>query len=541
MPPALALMLVFGLFAALACGLTYPLVRFDQPVLPNVDDAYFNVWRLAWVAHQVGRDPLSLFDTNVFFPEQNTLAYSDAMLALGLMAAPAINLGMHPVIAHNLLLVAAFATSAWSAFLLCRHLTGSTSASLIGGLIFGFAPYRFAHIGHLELLWTAPMPLALLILHVDSDHPARKGLLLGAVLALQAYCSLYYAAFLAIFIGAWTLLALALVSAPERRRLARCLVVGGITALLLTAPYGYVYYNAHRELGARRVEEVRRYSARPTDYLQANSENKTYRPGPAEVPEERSLFPGITAVALGLYALVARRDRLAAMYGVLVALAFDLSLGLNGLAYPIVASVVPFLHSLRAPARFAALVLVSLSVLAAFGVHALVSPLSPRARNAVVMALAAVCLIEYWSAPLGTRAPALTRPAVYQWLRSHNDSIVVELPMPTPGTLWLYETTYQYMSIFHWSRLVNGYSGYAPRSYIRTLQRMEDFPSERAIARLQELGVHYVIVHERGYQPLEFVALVEAMMQSPAFDKPLTLPDPVDPAYVFALRPAPPH
>ena len=70
---------------------------------------------------------------------------------------------------------------------------------------------------------------------------------------------------------------------------------------------------------------------------------------------------------------------------------------------------------------------------------------------------------------------------------------------------------------------------------------MREFPSELAIARLRELGVHYVIVHERGYQPIEFVAVVEAMMQSPAFDKPLTLPDPVDPAYVFAIRPVSPE
>ena len=537
MPRALTLLLVFFLFAAVACALTYPLVRFDRPVLPDVNDAYFNVWRLSWVAHQIGRAPLSLFDTNVFFPAQNTLAYSDAMLALGLLAAPAINLGLHPVIVHNVLLLAAFATAAWSAFLLSRHLTGSTAASLVGGLIFGFAPYRFAHIGHLELLWTAPMPLALLILHVESDHPTRKGLMLGGVVALQAYCSLYYAAFLAIFIGLWALGALVLVSAPERRQLVQCVVVGAITGLLLTAPYGYVYYSAHRDLRARDAAEILRYSATPRDYLQANRENKVYRPGLAEVPEERSLFPGITAIVLGLYALVSRRDRLVALYGVLTALAFDLSLGLNGLTYPVVAATVPLMHSLRAPARFSALFLLSLAVLAALGTHAIVAPLSRRRRGAIVTALLLLCIGEYWSAPLGTRTPALTRPAVYQWLRLHNDGVILELPIPEPSTLWLYETTHQYMSIFHWSRLVNGYSGYAPRSYITTLEAMRDFPSERSIARLRQLEVKYVVVHERMYEGPEFVAVVSAMMQSPDFDKPMTLPDPVDPAYVFALRP----
>ncbi len=533
-----SLPLVLLFFVAVACVMTYPLARFDQPVLPDVNDSYFNVWRLAWVAHQIGRDPFALFDTNIFYPLRNTLAYSDAMLALGLIATPAINLGLHPVIVHNVLIVAAFVSAAFCAYLLCRHLTGSTSAALVGGLIFGFAPYRFGHIGHLELLWTAPMPLALLILHKaeQSEFSRRNGLILGAVVALQAYCSLYYAAFLTIFIGLWTLISLTLADGARRRRLLYCVITGGVTGLLITAPYGYVYYNAHRELGARDAYEIRTHSARPSDYLRASVQNKVYRV--AEASEERSLFPGITAAVLGVCALLLQRGRRAVLYGLLMVLAFDLSLGLNGLTYPIIASGFPLINSLRAPARFSALFLLSLSVLGALGAHALVQSLSSHFRTAVITALAVLCLIEYWSAPLSTRTPVLTRPAVHQWLRAHNDSVILELPVPTPTTLWLYENTYQYMSIFHWSRLVNGYSGFAPRSYIATLDAMKDFPGPASFARLQELGVQYVIVHERNYEPPEFVALVNAMMQSPFFEKPLTMPDDVDPAFIFPVRPA---
>ena len=139
------------LFILVACATTYPLVRLDQPQVPNADDSYFNIWRLAWVAHQLRIEPSTLFDANIFHPARKTLAYSDAMLALGVAGAPAIWFGVHPVVVHNLLMMASFVVAALGAFVLCRHLTKSTAAGIVGGLIFGFAPYRFAHIMHLEL------------------------------------------------------------------------------------------------------------------------------------------------------------------------------------------------------------------------------------------------------------------------------------------------------------------------------------------------------------------------------------------------------
>ena len=135
-----AIVLATLLFIVLACATTYPIARFDHPQVPDADDSYFNVWRLSWVAYQLPRDPSAIFDANIFHPAKSTLAYSDAMLALGVAGAPLIWLGVHPVVVHNLLILASFVTAALGAFLLCRHLTGSTSAAIVGGLIFGFAP-----------------------------------------------------------------------------------------------------------------------------------------------------------------------------------------------------------------------------------------------------------------------------------------------------------------------------------------------------------------------------------------------------------------
>ncbi len=48
---------------------------------------------------------------------------------------------------------------------------------------------------------------------------------------------------------------------------------------------------------------------------------------------------------------------------------------------------------------------------------------------------------------------------------------------------------------------MNGYSGYVPPGYLVLLGAVGNFPDDRAIYRLQQDGVRYVIVHPAFYQP----------------------------------------
>lgn len=76
-----------ALFALLTIALTLPQILHPAGVLPH-GDSWFNLWRLAWIAHQLPRDPLHLFDANIHYPARGTLAYSDAVLLQGLLGAP---------------------------------------------------------------------------------------------------------------------------------------------------------------------------------------------------------------------------------------------------------------------------------------------------------------------------------------------------------------------------------------------------------------------------------------------------------------------
>jgi hypothetical protein len=499
-----------GAFSALTVVMCWPLASIATVSLPAADDAMFSVWRLAWIAHQLGGDPSRLFDANIFHPATNTLAFSDAMLLVGLMASPLFYAGLDAGLIHNVMLLAAIAGSMLCAFALARRLTGSDAAAAIAALIFGFAPYRIAHISHLELQWTMWMPLSMLLLHRVMEQPSPgRGLLLGLSLAAQVLCSVYYGAFLACYLTiAW----LALIPfAGAKRRVVYATAAAAVPVLLVAAIYGPPYAQTRNQFGERRADEVRTFSAVPGDYLRVPPENRLLggaQSGP--VPEERSLFPGFVAIALAVFALVPPLSRVNVIYAGLAAVAADLSLGVNGLLFPLMQWSIGVAGSLRSPSRFGVLVLLSIAMLASAGAARLFSKW-PRLAPGLAVALSLLCLAEYWSAPLPVRAFDAKPAEIDRWLAAQPpNTVVLELPAPTGPTLWLHELEYQVRSIHHWQKLVNGYSAFAPEHYVRLINELPDFPERHVIAALRAMGVKYVLIHRRFYQPGEFDRLIEA-------------------------------
>ena len=147
-------------YFALAAAVTYPQIRLLDHAIPNMVDGYFNIWRLAWFAHQLPRHPLELFQANIFYPERYTLALSDALLVPGLLAAPFFWLHGNPVLIYNVVFLSAFALSGTATYLLVRELTGSHIGALVAGAFFVWRAVPLRSLG--------PSRDA-----VDAVHPGR--------------------------------------------------------------------------------------------------------------------------------------------------------------------------------------------------------------------------------------------------------------------------------------------------------------------------------------------------------------------------------
>src|SRR4051794_14661766 len=74
------------LFAAMTVLHTWPLASAPATWSRHDNgDAMLNEWIIAWIAHQIPRAPLHLFDANIFYPEPNALAFSEHMFVQALM------------------------------------------------------------------------------------------------------------------------------------------------------------------------------------------------------------------------------------------------------------------------------------------------------------------------------------------------------------------------------------------------------------------------------------------------------------------------
>jgi hypothetical protein len=491
-------------FFALTAIVTYPQVTGLSTSVPYHSDPYFSMWRLGWVAHQLPENPHHLFDANIFFPEHDTLAYSDAMLLPAALLAPLFWVGINPVTIYNAALFAAFALSGLSAFLLARHLTGSIAAGAVAGVIYAFAPYRFDHYMHLELQIVFWIPLALLLIHrILAEGRIGDGVLLGATMAAQALSSMYAAIFFVTYCVLFVPL-LAVVGPRPRPyvwRLVPPLVVAASLTLAVVTPYALAYVRAERTVGARTRDDVRHHGASLTNYLSTPSINRLYGRTSARFGAgELYLFPGTAAIALGVFGVLGATGRIRLAYLGALIFAFDVSRGLNGVTYPFLYEYLLPFRALRAPARIGILVNLSIAILSAYGVAWLLFKMKRRGwRLAAGTAIIAVLIIEYASSPALARAP---KPSlVDSWLTRQPPVVIVQLPMTRD---WLY----MYQGLSHRQKMLNGYSGYVPASYPATRGAMGSFPDDRSMSYLRDRGVDYVILRGGLYPPEEWSALL---------------------------------
>ena len=503
---------------ALTAFHTWPHAGHPGAAVVDHHDPYFSIWRLSWIGHALRTQPTELFNANIYHPELRALAYSDATLLEGLIAAPFLWAGVSPVSVYTLLLLIGFSASGLAMYLLAFEVTRDDDASLVAASIFVLVPYRIEHIMHLEMQWAMWIPLTLWALHRTVQAPSwTRGLLCGLFLALQFLSCVYYGVFLA---AVTPLVGLALFAAePSRLRPALPpLIAGAILAAVVTGIYAWPYLENAHVLGPRSLDEIALYSARPIHYL--TSPDTSWLWGwTADLfgSQELRLYPGVLATGLAVVALATGAGATTWTYAAVAALAVELSFGVNGWLFPWLVARAPQLQGLRAAARISIVGYCALSVLAATGFERLRERLR-LPRHAWLVAVGIGLLVDY-----GVTRPRMVPipgdvPDVYRFIGQLPSGVLAEFPMPEPDSLPGHDATYEFWSTTHWRPLVNGYSGYASTRFVNMLERMLDFPSDDSIAELQTLHVRYVIVHEAHYRPREFVDLALRIGQRPEFE-----------------------
>lgn len=211
-------------------------------------------------------------------------------------------------------------------------------------------------------------------------------------------------------------------------------------------------------------------------------------------------FIAISAVAAGLLALGPRIR--------------SLGNGLGEGPYAWLLAYVPGFDGLRVPARFLMVAALFMAALAGLGAAALLASRLRRAAPSLVFAGAIGILAESWVAPLQMNMPVIPAedlevppaPAagrrvspIYRSIRDLPEPVtLVELPFGEPA----HDLLATFYAGYHRRRLLNGYSGFFPRSFaVRAdVWRHPLDHREAAAATLQTSEVTHVLVHEDAFR-----------------------------------------
>jgi hypothetical protein len=214
---------------------------------------------------------------------------------------------------------------------------------------------------------------------------------------------------------------------------------------------------------------------------------------------EQTVYVGLTTLglaALGLWKWRNRPGPLSAAVLTAGAIALALSLGPAGGWSPYdLFTALPAMSLLRAPARFALLVMLALALLVGIAITELRGRLGPRAP-AVLLALALIGLTESFVVGFpGGKPPQMTTPAVYERLAALPAGAVLSLPSYVGTPEGFRESDYLLFSTAHWRPIVNGFGRQEPPGHGATIETVSRFPAADAILRLCNLQVRYVVLH----------------------------------------------
>jgi len=498
-------LIALGVGIVLTALMTYPTIvhpasmaRWDSP------DARFSIWNVAWVAHALLTDPRHVFDANIFYPHTGTLAYSEANLVAGAMAAIPFAIARNPVVAYNVTVFLAIVLAFVFTWALVRRLTASSPAALVAATGFAFCACVQSRTAEIQLLMIFVFPLAFLAFHRFVAEPSlARGAILGVTLAVAGLACGYFGVFAGLAIG------LAALWYGWRHPRPRAYWLGLVAALAIAvgivAPFFRPYVKLRSEQGARQTvnfEEMHGYSADPRSYLTTPSVALGWME--RVVPEGKEvLFPGLVMIVFAIagFAMSARTGasasprRAVGLYAVIAIFAAWASFGPQAGLFGWLAKFVPFMSFIRAPARFGILVAFALAVVAGVGVAAALVRVAAMRRAALAAALVAVTAGELYASWGSLYKPVDPVPEEYRLLATLPRGPVVEFSFPyRPEDLGRH-TRYMFWSTWHWQPLINGYSDFIPGDFREMARPLNFFPDAQSFQLLKARQARYVVMH----------------------------------------------
>jgi hypothetical protein len=521
----------------LAVILTWPTLRDPRHTVPgDIGDPAFFAWQIAWEGHALLHDPLHLWDSNTFYPDPHSLAFTDTVV--GYAPLGMIGSGMDAaVLRYNILYVLLHALAFIGAYALTRQLGAHPLGATVAGVAWAYAPWRLAHSGHLNVISTGGIALSLAMIarghgwslrsgHRPERHSPRWALAGWLVGAWQITIGLAVG-----LVFVYVTIAVCLVVAasfgwswwrhgrpPWGRRLLAADLVGGLCFAGATIYMGLAFTRVVQlnPQADRALSWTEMYSpawrglfiAPETSWIWGarHATARLHLPWPPEM----TLLPGLALIVLaaaGTSVSVFRtRHRILLTLGTLAAALLTLGATLpwhGDPGYLTLSKHLPGWSALRTPGRMTVWTSLLLAILAAGAVSAFVTgaqdvaprPKAGTARSGFLAYGKFVVLRVALLIPLAlvvvegiNRTP---HPEVLRYPAAMSAAQEPTLVLPSGGTLE--------MSIMLWStngfpRITNGLVTFVPTGQERIRSVSMTFPDRASVASLRAAGIRSVVV-----------------------------------------------
>jgi hypothetical protein len=495
----------------LAALTSWPLVlHMPSRIAPDLGDPIRTAWQISWVGHAMLHNPTGLFNANVFYPHPLSLAFSDSLLGYG----PAAFFGHGTIAAlvrYNLLFGLAWSLCFVGAYLLGRELGLHRLAAAAAGVAFAYAPYRVTEAGHLHVISSGGIALALFLL-LRGYRRASRGLVLAGWLVSAWQVSLGFTLGLqySYLLGVLALLALwywwraGRPALPRRLLVVSCIgmAIFGVVAIYQARPYLKVA--AEYPTAKRTLQEVKTYSSGPAALVSASSENRVWGSVTAGAREhvhsknEDVFFPGGLILVLALTGLAAgaytRRLRIGLAGGIVVCSVLAMGLGLTGAGYPyrLLYDYAPGWDGVRVPGRVFTTATLFYALLAGAGAQWLIQRIGSWGQRQALRGLPAMLGVVLLIGLLGEGAGHLAHPVVPQPARAEVGLPGPLLDLPTDGAA---DRVWQYFSTNGFYKIPLGNSTFDIPAVDDLRGGMSGFPDKASVEKLRHYGIRTVVLH----------------------------------------------
>lgn len=423
-------------------------------------------------------------------------------------------------------------------------------ASCTAGILYAFSPYMFREIGVLQLLATMFPPLCLLGLHRFLLQKQWFDALLFSIGFLGCwYTCAYYGLFLSVFLVCFTLLFWNRDLFQKQNLFCGLLTLAIVTGGLLPLAYGM--HSAKSDMSLDWTQEtIQMLSVEFLHYFRLPLNSLLYERILKIGDHHNTRFLGVMLFLLSCvggitlfkktiqvqninhtftngnntvrkkfimkYWTLSYLQKCGIFYITMAFVAFILSLGMalmpiytKGLGiyrilvwlspYNLLYKFLPGFSSIRSPHRFSIFMALFLAILAGIGMLWLCQRIRSRWRWVLILTLVSVTTLELWPLPLRlVKVPNSVDnlPHIYQHIKKlPSNAVMLELPLPSEFSEQGLEATARqvYRSSFHWRRLVNGYSGFAPETWLELVPVLAKSPPKLALSAMKGYGIEYIL------------------------------------------------